>query len=246
MSEGVCVNYVTIWRREKQTYQRNLHELVRKKLVNLTNRYSTRFVAPDAVRGIVVEEQEVPVEFSTEPRCYGDVVLDTNERNALSLPPKYAVHAKLDVVDCEAQVEKGLAKLRWSIKESEREDAVGRPIVSGAFKTGTNSLDFSLMRATDLPFNQRISLPDRVDDATEVKMFTLKERLKEVTEEVRSQLDLERSGNLSVSQREVSHHFQGECVRTISLYFRRINPGGLQWIRQTTTVKQLSLILYVT
>ena len=58
------------------------------------------------------------------------------------------------------------------------------------------------MRATDLPFNQRISLPDRVDDATEVKMFTLKERLKEVTEEVRSQLDLERSGNLSVSQRE--------------------------------------------
>jgi hypothetical protein len=48
------------------------------------------------------------------------VGLSENEENILSLPRKCAVYGKVIVTACEAQVEKGLAKLRWTVKIEER------------------------------------------------------------------------------------------------------------------------------
>ena len=44
------------------------------------------------------------------------------------------------------------------------------------------------MRATDLPFNQRITLPKSVNECIELKMQNLKGDLKKVTKEVKSEV----------------------------------------------------------
>ncbi|KAJ7323144.1 hypothetical protein OS493_032147 [Desmophyllum pertusum] len=66
------------------------------------------------------------------------IELTNDEEKALCLPPKFAVYDRVDLTSCEAQIEKGLAKLRWSIirradsgpdegeGEKERTDKSGR------------------------------------------------------------------------------------------------------------------------
>ena len=69
---------------------------------------------PKVVRGVTVEDQPVPNHFTTESTCYGGVVIDDKEQELLRLPPKFAVYGEVDPVECMGEVEKGLAKLRWS------------------------------------------------------------------------------------------------------------------------------------
>ena len=153
---GVCDAYLALWRREKEDYQVSLRAKLRSKVYTLVRRYSNQTVAPESVRGIVVGDQQVPEDFSTDPRCYGDVELSADERSVLSLPPKYAMYSKIDATDCKAQVEKGIAKLRWSIQKRDREEQSGanEPVERESFKSTTNAFDFRLMRATDQPENQ--------------------------------------------------------------------------------------------
>ena len=101
---------------------------------------------------------------------------------ALSLPPKFAVYSSIDEADCEAQVEKGLTKLRWTV--GKQESQAGDPVEEEeqtSFRTSVNRFDFRYMRATELPFNQRITLPKSVDLSIEVKMQDLKKELKKIT-----------------------------------------------------------------
>ena len=42
------------------------------------------------------------------------MVIDDKEQDLLHLPPKFAVYGEIDPVECMGEVEKGLAKLRWS------------------------------------------------------------------------------------------------------------------------------------
>ena len=96
-----------------------------KKVTLLKSRYSVKQDVPDHVRGISIANQEVPSTFSTTPGCYGNVAVSREELAALSLPPKFAVNSNIDIADCEAQVEKGLAKYRWSVRNNEAQEDGG-------------------------------------------------------------------------------------------------------------------------
>ena len=115
----VCMEYLTLWRTETNLYKHSLREVKSKKVTLLKSRYSVKQDVPDHVRGISIANQEVPSTFSTTPRCYGNVAISREELAALSLPPKFAVYSNIDIADCEAQVEKGLAKYRWSVRNNE-------------------------------------------------------------------------------------------------------------------------------
>ena len=52
--------------------------------------------------------------FTSEPKCYGGCSVDEDDKKVLSLPPKFIVYSRVDVRQCEAEIEKGLAKLRWT------------------------------------------------------------------------------------------------------------------------------------
>ena len=57
---------------------------------------------------------QIPVTFTSKPKCYGGCSVDEKDKKVLSLPPKFVVYNRVDVQQCEAEIEKGLAKLRWT------------------------------------------------------------------------------------------------------------------------------------
>ena len=63
------------------------------------------------------------------------------------------------------------------------------------------------MRATDLPFNQRITLPKSVNESIELEMQNLKGDLKKITKEVKSEVASD-SNLRSEQQRGVKSLFQ--------------------------------------
>ena len=55
----------------------------------------------------------LPPEFSSEPRLYGGVELDEDEKLVLELPVKFGLYQKLNVTQCKIDTEEALNKLRW-------------------------------------------------------------------------------------------------------------------------------------
>ena len=55
------------------------------------------------------------------------------------------------------------------------------------------------MRATDLPFNQRVRVPVRVRDDMEIKMYNLKGELRKITQSIAN--ETKEDDNLTESQR---------------------------------------------
>ena len=130
--------------------------------------------------------------FVSDARCYGGVELTDDEKKVLCLPPNFAVYEKVDVTSCEAQIEKGLAKLRWSALRNEKEQGNEREQQSRGeekeerawpFDLKNGVFDLRYLRPTDLPFNRRVYLPNALQDDKEIDMQHLKGKLMRVTEE---------------------------------------------------------------
>ena len=150
-----------------------------KKLMFLKCRYKKNTSTPDILHGIMVD-QEIASDFSSASRCYGNTEISNEEKELLSLPPKYAVYEKIDQVDCIAEIEKGLTKLRWNQRNVERSNEKQD---DNLFVNGFgNSINFSFMKPTDLPFNKRVYLPKFGPQDMERKMQGLKVQLEVITE----------------------------------------------------------------
>ena len=67
-----------------------------------------------------------------------------------------------------------------------------------------NSSDSRYIRATELPFNQRITLPKSVNFSIEIKMQDLKKELKKITSEVKAVIGT--AVNLTSKQRRGINH----------------------------------------
>ena len=99
---------------ERKLYKTYLRKKRRKKVKFLRNKYRReRRIVPDEVDGIIIKDQPIPDDFTTEPRVYGGVNITEPEKELLSLPPKFAMYDKIEPKKCEAEVEKALTKLRW-------------------------------------------------------------------------------------------------------------------------------------
>jgi hypothetical protein len=111
---GVLYEYERMWCIEKSRTKRDLKEKMRRKEKFLERKYGKVKEVPDEVEGIDVTDKEIPPTFTSSPVCYGGCVVNSSENKLLMLPPRFAVYSKINPDDCEAEVEKGLAKLRWS------------------------------------------------------------------------------------------------------------------------------------
>ena len=198
--QGVCRKYEDLWSRELRKYKEVLCKRRKKKVEFLSQKYNRKPNLPDRVHGVIVADQEIPENFTSEPRCYGSVQISSDEKAVLSLPPKFATFDRIDKLRCEGEVEKGLAKLRWSRK---REDSEHRDIEQDRFYRETEKVfDFGKMRATDFPFNPRITLPEPIDRREEIRMIALKNRLGAITDEyISSKSDEDLQSNLDPLQK---------------------------------------------
>ena len=118
-------------------------------------------------------------EYSSKPKCYGHVQLDENEECVLSLPPKFAMYDEIKVSKCEAEIEKGMAKLRWN-RWKEEDEQNNREY---AYDIDSNTMNFRKMRPTEMKYNKRVILPNAMEEEEEIKAMNLKnELMKEVKE----------------------------------------------------------------
>ena len=171
------------------------------KFLKTKYRPKTRII-PDEIDGIIIKDQSIPENFSTEPRIYGGVSI-TETRKELSLPPKYAMYDQVDPVKCQAEIEKALTKLRWErisnqkpgetahTNEGDQSIRINRsnddPINNNSDASIRNNqkstTDFRKKRATDFDFNRRVYLPPPLKPEDELQLQLLKMNLKRTTED---------------------------------------------------------------
>ena len=134
----------------------------------------------DTLHDVTISDQDLLDTFASYPRIYGDAALSDQDVDVLKLPPNFAIYDKIDDIDCEAQIEKGIAKLRWAINEAEQAEVNAIRPDRTVLNAETKTFDFRQMRGTDLPFNKRITLPKPVSVDTEAKLHILKTLLKPI------------------------------------------------------------------
>ena len=104
-------SYEIEWSKERERYKQCLTKKRKKKIVFLMNKYGKKREIPDTTDGIIIKYQIITEDFSSEPRVYGNITINENERSILILPPNYVVMEKVSETKCQVEVEKGLAKL---------------------------------------------------------------------------------------------------------------------------------------
>ena len=173
---NVLAPYERLWNREITIYENNLNKQLKRKLQFLETKYKKRTIIPDNIGDIIIKDQLITDEYESSPRIYGSIEINNAETSLLTLPPKYAMYEKVDEKKCEAEIEKALAKLRWDTN-------TGTPNVQTVeyFNIAERTFDFTKFKATDLPFNNRVILPQALDNETEVSMQQLKNALKQCT-----------------------------------------------------------------
>ena len=77
---------------------------------------SSRVLLPNNIQGIPLyfDSEDFSEEFSTQPKLYGGVQLDEDDKVALELPVMYDLYKKLMLVKCRIDIEEPLNKLRWN------------------------------------------------------------------------------------------------------------------------------------
>ena len=181
---GTLNEFNELWRREITKYGNELNERLARKLQFLRNKYQKcRKVIPDEINGIILSDQPLGDEYNSDPRQYGGITLEQDEKATLSLPPKFAIHTKVKGEECQAQNEKSLAKLRWEYTSREREregDELPKENTNW-HDIETGGMDFRLLKPTDLPFNKRIIVPPPMNNETEICIQNLKVKLNSCT-----------------------------------------------------------------
>ena len=165
VSEHVLGAYENLWTVEKTEYARYLRKNKSSKIEFLKKKFCRETLLPDQLRGVIIADQDIPEEFTSSPRTYGGTTISEDEEQLLSLPPNFSIYDRVDSTECEAQVEKGLSKLRWTLQKKARQEEEGNEeeeeqAARSYFDPESRTFDFRNMRGTDLPFNKRITLPD--------------------------------------------------------------------------------------
>ena len=138
---------------------------------------------------IILKDREIPGSFNSDPRVYGNVVLNDDEVSLLSLPPKFALCENIDNVSCQSEIEKGLAKFRWEKRRIEEKRKVNNLTdmdpsgKSGYIDMVNKTFDFKKMKPSDCPINRRIRLPEALKEEEELELQNLKNNLKKATDE---------------------------------------------------------------
>ena len=110
-------------------------------------------------------------------------------------------HQNMQNMQCKAEIEKALPKLRWEQKEDNDPGGNELPREERRWHNlQTKTIDFREYRSTDLPFNKRIYPPQPLDNETEACLQNLKMKLNKCTEKYVKENAM--SVNLTEEQRQ--------------------------------------------
>ena len=150
----------------------------------MKRKYENKDTVPEEYQGVIIKDQDISNEFEKECKVYGGVELNEKEKMALSLHPKHTIFEKVDLLQCEAEFEKALTKLRWKEKTTnDGNNSENKIYAEDAFNFEQQVFDFRKARAVNLPFNVRTNMPSKLEEKKEIPLQELKMKLREVTEE---------------------------------------------------------------
>ena len=123
---------------------------------------------------------------------YGGAEISDNMKKILSKEPGYMIHANIDEVEIEVEIEKGMAKARYELMNRGEEDDgdeaegnmdrdgdEGRQWTPRREPQPNKVLQYSNMRATDIPTVQRLYEPKQGTTRQEIVMENTKEKMLE-------------------------------------------------------------------
>ena len=148
-------------------------------------------------------------ESSNQPRIYGGITLEENQKNLLHKNPKYMIHRNINELEMEVEIEKEVAKARYELmrrneesssEESEDEEGSNSPEMRRDTNKSTKSkqrkkrrrcpnidankvLQYSNLRATDFSTVPRLMEPEHGTIAQESVIERTKDRLLEVVKQ---------------------------------------------------------------
>ena len=190
---------------EEEYSRRKLRDHYRERLNWIRKKTKERVeeTLPKEIDGVKMEDQPLDTRFNTSVKCYGGVVLDDDEKEALKLQPNFAVYDEVDDLRFMANTEKTFNAVRWSEtfqKSSENvvsqqsqqihdpPNQAGKPNgePSPFFNEETKTFDATRVRNGDIPFRKRVAIPECAEPATEAKLTLCRERLNKVLDEYKS------------------------------------------------------------
>ena len=180
-----------------------------KKIKTLTNRRKQHNAEQspsnqEDTRSILYKDNELNTlcseanrESKTNFEVYGGVKVSDNVKSILSKEPGFMIHANIDDVEIEVEIEKGLTKARYELmSRGDEEDEGGEEGERGDGKRSEESLQheiglnktlqYSNLRATDIPTVQRLHEPKQGSLRQEVVMESTKEKLIECARKYKS------------------------------------------------------------
>ena len=108
--------YLDIWKDHVERYVQKVIQKHSQKVSWLETRWKKAPTSvPRVVRDIMVADDALPEEFTSNPRIYGGVRLDEDETEALKLSPKHGLYRAIDVQRAKIDVEESLNKFRWNV-----------------------------------------------------------------------------------------------------------------------------------
>ena len=111
-----------IWAEEKDRFYTEMKLKKNRKIQWIKKKYYGKEEIPDIIEGVTVKDQEISNEFEMNIVTYGNVQLTNDEESVMKLHPKYTVFDKVDPIDCEAEIEKAMTKIRWlKLEENKKE-----------------------------------------------------------------------------------------------------------------------------
>ena len=136
------------------------------------------------------KERENMETYINKPKVYGNVELSNGVQNILCKEPGFMIYEKIDPIDVEVEIEKGMAKTRYEMMgrgdgETNDEDDKEEDDMSGN-KSETNNrpreyqnkiLNYTNLRATDIPTVPRLIEPKQCTIEQEIVMENTKQKL---------------------------------------------------------------------
>ena len=189
--------YNKIWMEEKDRFYREMRSKKKRKIKWIENKFYKKEKIPDTINGVTVKDQELDDRFKTKAVTYGGVELTRDEISVMEMHPKYTIFEKVDPIDCEAEIEKAMTKIRWArMEENKDKDVSGnrlgavprnlvelsheetgrgnigngegeRTVKRETFDIDERKFDFRYARSTELPFNIRTNVPGPLENRGE-------------------------------------------------------------------------------
>ena len=110
------IKYMECWKIFIEGYKHKIRREGNKKVDWLVMKWKNKAnVIPNEYQGVRITtgDGDLPQEFSSEPRIYGNVTVSMEERAALTLSPKFGLYENISSTRSNIQVEEAINKLRW-------------------------------------------------------------------------------------------------------------------------------------